>query len=483
MKNQPLFHASRVSVLSKLTFCLVFLGITIVTSACTPRPAIFKPPLRDKGEVILYLQPLPQDSHRFRFRISAITAVASDGAKHALTVDLAEVRGDAMTEGQRRLASAILPPGTYTGFLLSIGEATVQTEEGEVALFVPDEPVTVPYEFKITRRQALALFISFEPEKSIVGGFRFSPVFTAKTFGRQLLSLIGYVSSTDTNTITVFNKFTMEVTDVVATREGPYGIALDQAGQRLYVANSGSDIIEIIDVSQGNIFSKVRLNPGDEPTELALSPDAGTLVAVNAGSRTLSVIDTQSKYELRRISVGEDPTSVVMGPDGIKAYVMNSLSNSISVVEIAKNQPPFTISVDEMPLRGDFNSDGTRLFVITRDSPHMLVIDASSFTVVDRIFVGLGARSIKADARSGLIYIGMNSGGINIVDPRSLMFSDTIPCDGSVEYMTIDSDENTLFALVPKRNKLLKINMISKRVMSDIPLEGGAHAVAVMHER
>lgn len=458
-------------------------GIAIAVGACTPRPAIFNPPLENEGEVILFLQPLPKASHRFHFSISAITAVTSDGAEHALSVDLTEVQGAAMTEGQRHLASAILPPGTYTGFLLSIGEATVDTEEGEVALFVADKPVRIHHEFKLNKRQALALFISFDPEKSVVDGFRFSPVFTVKTFSRQLLNLIGYVSNTDANLITVFNKNTMEVTGVLATREGPHGIALDQTGQRLYVADTGSDAIEIIDVAQGNIFSRILLNPGDEPWQLALTPDGSTLVAVNAGSRALSVIDTQSKYEMRRIGVGEGPTSVVMDPDGVRAYVMNSLSNSISVVEISKNQAPFAIRVDETPLRGDFNSNGDRLFVITRDSPNMLVVDVSSLTVAGKIFVGIGARSIKVDTRTDLIYVGMNSGGINIVDPQSLMFSDTIPCNGRVEYMTIDSDENTLIALVPERNRLLKINMISKQVLSEIPVEGGAYDVAVMRQR
>ena len=482
MKSTPL-HSQEGFFLSQTKLSLFLLGVAIIAGACTARPSIYKPPLDDQGEAILYLQPLPQDAHRFSFRISAITAVGSNGTAHALSVALPEVRGADMVERQRRLASAVLPPGVYTGFLLSFGKATVQTEEGEVALFVPEEPVRVLHEFQLNRGQALALFLSFVPKKSVVDGFRFSPVFTVKTFKRQLINLIGYVSNTDANSITVFNKSTMQVTDVIATRRGPRGIALDEIGQRMYVALSGSDLIEIIDISQGTIFTRISLSIGDDPQELALSPDGEILVAVNAGSRALSVIDTRSKYELRRFGVGEEPTSVVMSPDGVRAYVMNSLSSSISVVEVLKDQPPFNISVDEMPLRGDLSRNGDRLFVITKDSPNLLVIDTSSFAVVEKIFVGLGARSIKVDTRTGLIYVGMNSGGIRIVDPRSTMFNDTILCDGGVEDMTIDSDENTLFAIVPERNSLLKINMIGKRVMSEIPLERGAYAVAVMRER
>jgi YVTN family beta-propeller protein len=483
MTNCPFSHASKGTLFSRFTFLFIFVSITLIAVACTPRPAIFKPSLEDEGEVILFLQPLPQDAHPLRFRISAVTAVASDGTEHALSVDLNEIRGAEMGERQRHLASAILPPGNYSGFLLSVSEATVDTEEGEVALFVSDEPVRINHAFKIHRGKALALFLSFNPERSVIDHFRFSAVFTVHTFGRQLNNLIGYVSSAKANMITVFNKDSMEVTDLIATRQGPHGIALDQTGQRLYVADSGNDMIEIIDSTQGNIFSGISLNPGDEPRDLALSPDGGTLVAVNAGSRTLSVIDTQSKYELRRVGVGEGPASVVMSPDGVRAYVMNSLSSSISVAEIGKDQLPFSVSVDEMPVRGAFNRDGDRLYVITRYSPNLLIIDVSSLRVEGKIFVGIGARSIKVDTQTDLIYIGMHSGGINIIDPHSLMSSDTIPCEGSVEYMTIDSDENTLLVIIPDRKRLLKINMISKSVLAEIPLEEGAYAVAVMRER
>lgn len=463
--------------------CVFLFAVMAFANACTPIAAPFKPALEREAEIIVYLQPLPQEAHRLRFSFSAINAVTSDGAEYPLSMELLDVKGDEAVEEQRRLASAIVPPGTYEGLSFTIGKASVQTEEGEVALLVPEEPVMVAHKFSISERKALALFIEFHPEKSITDTFRFTPIFSVKTFGRELINLIGFVSNTDANNITIFNKNAMQVTGVLATRQGPREIALDQERRRAYVALSGSDAVEIIDVFRGEIISSIALNIGDEPRELALTPDGGTLVTANYRSGTLSVIDASSMFELRRAKVGEGPASVVMGPLGVKAYVMDSFSNAIHVVELSRREPTTSIALEESPYRGDLSSGGDRLFVITLDSPNLLVVDTSTLAVTDKIFIGPGARSIKVDSRTDLVYVGMDSGGIYVIDPSSLIFIDRIPVEGGVGYLAIDSEENALFALVPEEKKLLKLNFVSKRVISAIEVGEGAYAVVIMGER
>ncbi len=188
-------------------------------------------------------------------------------------------------------------------------------------------------------------------------------------------------------------------------------------------------------------------------------------------------------FELRRVSVGEGPTSVVVGPRGVRAYVMDSLLNAIHVVDLTRREPASSIALEDSPYRADFNRDGDRLFVITPDSPNLLVVDPASSAVTDRIFVGPGARSIKVDSRTNLIYVGMDVGGISVIDPGAQIFIDRIFVEGSVEYLAIDSEENTLFALVPELKKLLKINMVSKRVISEIEVGESAYGIVIMGER
>jgi len=68
-------------------------------------------------------------------------------------------------------------------------------------------------------------------------------------------------------------------------------MALDQRTKRAYVALSGEDEVDVIDVANGEVVDRIKLSGGDRPRELALTPDGRTLLVVNTGSNTVSIID------------------------------------------------------------------------------------------------------------------------------------------------------------------------------------------------
>ena len=130
-----------------LLFCVFSTGC--FTQEMMPR---HKPPLIHEGEVILYLQPMPQETQKLRFIIDGIFAIRDDGFESPFMLIDDELNAAELIGVQKRLASAILPPGTYSGISIRIREAFVQTGEGEVALLVPDEPIRVKLEFDVTRQ-------------------------------------------------------------------------------------------------------------------------------------------------------------------------------------------------------------------------------------------------------------------------------------------------------------------------------------------
>ena len=160
------------------------------------------------------------------------------------------------------------------------------------------------------------------------------PVFSLAKPRRQLESLLGFATSSGSNVVSVFNKVTMEVVDTIATSSGPKGAVLDQRRGWVYIALAADDAIEAIDVGTREILRRARLHSGDEPAEIALSPDGETLVSANYGSSTASIIETSALREVGRVRLPAEPTSVVMGESGQRAYVLHSLSNAISVIDL-----------------------------------------------------------------------------------------------------------------------------------------------------
>ena len=450
---------------------------------CLPGAALRTAPTAPEEKVLVYLQPLPQETQDLRFLVKGIDAIRKDGTPIALTVTTRELDGAKRSGRQRLIASGRLPPGAYAGLFIRIGEAFKKGEEGESALFVSEEPFPAVHGFGVKRESRSTLFLTLHGSGGITDGIFFRPEFSLASPRRDLTTFIGYVTHPRSDSITIFNKKTMEVMDTFTTGSAPMGIVLDPRLGRAYLAASGDDTIEVIDVLKGGVIEKVSLSFGDEPTDLALSRNGRILVSVNHGSNTVSVIDTVSFYEAWRSEGGDDPTDVVIDPTGLRAYVISPRASTLTVVDLSQKVLSATVSIDGAPHRGAFSRLGEKLFLICRDVPDLLVVDPNTFAVVERIFVGMGTTSIKVDTRSDLVYVGTALGEVHVIDPTSSMFVDTIRSEGAIADMTIDDEENRLFLVFADEARLERVDVTRKKVDAGMEVHDWGHAMVVMGER
>ena len=133
----------------------------------------------------------------------------------------------------------------------------------------------------------------------------------------------GQLIDTNTGTPTTFDSITVGTS--------PSALLLD--GNRLYVANTGSNSVSVIDTTT---YKLIDTNPslsgtqsisvGSSPSALALGP-GGRLYVANTGSNTVSVIDTTTGTDTlidanpklkgtQSISVGTSPSALALGADG-----------------------------------------------------------------------------------------------------------------------------------------------------------------------
>jgi YVTN family beta-propeller protein len=69
------------------------------------------------------------------------------------------------------------------------------------------------------------------------------------------------------------------------------------------------------------------------PTVLAVNSSGSRVYVGNSGSNTVSVIDTASNREVATVPVGVEPIGVAVAPNGRRVYVANSASSSVSVID------------------------------------------------------------------------------------------------------------------------------------------------------
>ena len=459
-------------------FCvlLVFVG-------CQATLSQLKPALEEEGEIYLYIQPFPQEADRLRFKLLEISAVSGDGREFPLSVSLRELKGPDMKR-QRLLASGQLPPGPYTGFSFRVKDAILRVEDGEAQLLSPEEPVKMNFLFSVVRKKSSLITLAFKYTESIKGEVSFSPVFSFLIPAKPITSLVGYATNNGSNNVTVFDKKSGQAVSMIATGRGPAGMALDQTARRAYVALTKEDAIDVIDVTAGNVITRIRLNPGDKPQELSLTPDGKMLVIVNTGSNSVSFVDPVALMEVSRIMVGNGPQSILMDPIRRRAYVFNKLSSTLSVLDIANKALVTTISTEPSPLRGQFNRKGDRFHVISEWSSYLASIDPGTLTVLRRFQVRIGESSIKVDTNTDFVYLGRkNDSMVGVYDPTSFVAVDFVKSEPGVTYMTIDGEENNLYMVNTGKKTLMIFSLVSKKILAEIDVGDGPYWVTMMGER
>ena len=435
---------------------------------------VVRPPLESEGELIVELQPLPpRDAPQSE--VLSIAAAAGAGER-PLELLIGRIAGEPV-QTQRMLARGRLAPGAYEGLVVVLrGRA--------------GEPATVRVEapFSIARRHATVLLLTAQPPTVEADGDEDEkprvPSFTGTIAQRPVPAALGFCSSAARSEIAGFDKASREVATVFPAGRAPWGVAVDGFSNRAYVALSDEDQIAIFDTGTGEEQNRIRLNVGDQPREIALTPDRRTLVTANAGSNSVSIVDTAAMTEIGRVAVGVEPSTVLVDRRGQRAYAFNLGSNSFSVVDLANRMLVATVGTDEQPLRGQLDRSGTRLYVASARSPVLTVYSVSDFSVQNRVHIGLGASGIKVDSSSDLLFVAKaRERRLLVYDPLALIPVDRVEAAEGATYFAIDDAQNALFALSPEDNTVSVVDLASRRLVARFEVGDDARAISLNGER
>jgi YVTN family beta-propeller protein len=138
-----------------------------------------------------------------------------------------------------------------------------------------------------------------------------------------------YVASYD-NAVSVIDTATNTVTAAVNVGTDPWGIAVNPAGTKVYVANLGNlsvdgNTVSVIDTATNKVTATVKV--GNGPIGVAVNP-AGTKVYVtNNDDETVSVIDTATNKIIATVPVGNSPVAFGQFIGSLKAQPVLPVAN------------------------------------------------------------------------------------------------------------------------------------------------------------
>ncbi len=240
------------------------------------------------------------------------------------------------------------------------------------------------------------------------------------------------------NSVTIINTSTNQITGSVSppVPAGLLGVAVSPDGSTIYVADGNHTINVITSPSNNPTFDTVMLDESLEPFNLVVTPDGSTVYVSNAGSNTVSAIDTATK-EATSIDIGcnqngtnncssTPPISVTPDAGAGEVNVYVGTQTGFAVIDAAtrqfKENVPNTCGPDPCgPQSISASPDGVTVFVSLFEIDQVLGIDVSMMNLVDDIAtVGNNPEGLAVTPDEGSVYVtNMNGDSVSVVDVSS----------------------------------------------------------------
>ena len=157
-----------------------------------------------------------------------------------------------------------------------------------------------------------------------------------------------FVTNQGSNSVTVFTfdgKF--ELLREVKVGKAPAGLALSTVNREVYISNTESSEISVIDVDSLEVKKTIELNGSS--LGVAVSPDGKRLFVSDWFNDCLLVIQLNS-HKRRCIEVGRAPAGIAVSEENNEIYVVSRDSNSVFVVSLSEEKVTGEIPVGDHPL-------------------------------------------------------------------------------------------------------------------------------------
>ena len=246
---------------------------------------------------------------------------------------------------------------------------------------------------------------------------------------------------------------------------------------RVYVVNSGSDSVSIVDVATQAVVKTVPV--GSAPSAMAVDNVANRAYVANAGGNSVSVLDTLTEQVVATVAVGSRPGGVAVNPRTHRVYVANSAGNSVSVIDGAGASVLATVPVGSGPAGLSVNPATSRLFVANAAGGSVSVLDTATNALVGSVAVGLLPGSVAADPTTTEVYVtNRGSNRVSVINSVSLSVSDTVVVDLFPAAVAVNPIDNRAYVVNAQGNTVMRLG-VDHRVQATAGARPGPEAVAI----
>jgi YVTN family beta-propeller protein len=157
-----------------------------------------------------------------------------------------------------------------------------------------------------------------------------------------------YVADADANAIYLIDGATYSLVDQINVFK-PTAVAVDPESNLVYVIqHSITPKVSVLDASRDNI-ALANITVDQKPNIISIDQGKHKVYVSNSDSNTVSVINSSQNEQVATVSVGNKPAGIAIDEIANVVYVANSMSNIISAINSTSNNILAGVSYDINP--------------------------------------------------------------------------------------------------------------------------------------
>jgi YVTN family beta-propeller protein len=232
-----------------------------------------------------------------------------------------------------------------------------------------------------------------------------------------------------------------------ADHAGNLSDAVRDFPSRVYVPNSGSNTVDVIDPKTFKVVGHFS-SGGREPQHVVPSYDLKKLWVINDLGDSATDIDPATGARGKTIPV-EDPYNMYYTPDGKFAIVVAERKQKLNFLDprtmtVVDSVPVSCPGVDHM----DFTADGRFLIASCEFSAELLKVDVATHKIVGTLKLEKGGmpQDVKTSPDGKVFYVAdMMADGIYLIEPDSFKRIDFIATGKGAHGLYVSRDSKLLY--------------------------------------
>jgi DNA-binding beta-propeller fold protein YncE len=251
-------------------------------------------------------------------------------------------------------------------------------------------------------------------------------------------------------------------------------------GERIYVAHTGADRIDVIDVAERRYLRSLNGLPG--VAGVLVHEEQDLLFSSDRGCARVSVWRCSDEQPIARIGVGAHPNGLAYDPARRRLHAFNlgdppGHDPTLSVVDLDTARVVATLPLPGRPRWAMYDATRDVVFANISDPPQILAIGADRLEVERAIDVPVaGPHGLAVDR--GRLHCAADGGAVVVLDADSGRVEATLPLPGVPDVVWHDPDRARLYVAVGDPGSVSVFDTAELTHVETVATEPGAYTTA-----